>query len=240
MAQGEYLTILNSDDTFHKDRFAQCLSIFNKNKDIDLITTWINIIDDNDKTLGVKKAWLNMEPWTVSNRNKSFAKTDNYKLNALMSNFVSTTSNMMFKREVYESVGGMRNLRFAHDWDYLLRVCERFNPYNLEQPLINYRVHGSNTINTHRKWMLFEICWVIAANIDRFNALLLPKVDEESFVENIEQMFESFNFQGNEHIVRLLYWQITAMKQRGVVNPEEIYLINEKVRNKIIEYIHDE
>lgn len=239
MSEGEYITILNSDDTFDKDRFEKCLDVFNVNNEIDLVSSWINVIDERGNNLGVKKAWHNMEPWVVPNKDKSFAQTDDYKLNALMSNFVSTTSNMIFKREVYEKIGGMRNLRFTHDWDYLLRVCEYFNPFNISEALINYRIHGSNTINTHRKWMLFEICWIMAANIDRFNKMLLPRVDEKNFIENIERMFESFNFQGNDHVARILYWQMSAMKQRGINNPEEIYLSNETIRNKIIEYVKD-
>ena len=56
--------------------------------------------------------------------------------------------------------------------------------------------------------------------------------------ERLQELFlEYFNFQGNEHVVRALYWQISALKQRGVENPEEIYLTNESIRNKIIEYI---
>ena len=240
MAKGEYITILNSDDTFHKDRFKECFKIIDQNSDIDFISTWINVVDEFDESLGIKKAWLNMEPFYIANKDKTFAKTDNYVLNSLMSNFVSTTSNMIFKREVYEQVGGMRNLRFTHDWDFLLRVCENHNPYDLKKPLINYRVHGNNTISTHRKWMLFEICWIMAANLDRFEHLLLQTFDEEAFLENIELMLESFNFQGNEHVVRLLYWQISTLKHRGVINPEEIYLNNENIRNKIIEYINED
>lgn len=239
MATGDYLTILNSDDSYHQDRLKECIAVFENHTTVDFISSWINVVDQVGKTLGIKEAWLNMEPWAIENKDKTFISSGDYRLNALMSNFVSTTSNMIFKREVYEKVGGMRNLRFTHDWDFLLRVCESCHPYNLPKQLVNYRIHGENTIATHRNWMLFEICWIAAAHIEKFSHLLLPKVSIDGLVECSEKLMESFNFQGNEDVVRMMSWQIGMLKQKGIINPEEIYLDNEKLRNKVIEYIKD-
>lgn len=239
LAKGEYLTILNSDDEFSEDRFQKCIEIFEQKLDIDFISTWINIVDDKSKILGIKEAWKNMHPWEVANPKLTFLNTDNYALNALMTNFVSTTSNMMFRKKVYDEIGGMRNLRFTHDWDFLLRVCEKYNCLNLEIPLMNYRIHGTNTISSNRKWMLFEICWIIAANIDRLSKKLLTSFSHESLVNNSIELLESINFQGNDHVFWLLYFQIQTMKNTGLLNPEEIYLEDISLRNEIIKYIKD-
>lgn len=239
LAEGEYLTILNSDDEYHPNRLEKFLQAFSQNSSIDFISTWIDIVDSDSKKIGTKKAWENMEPWEIKDKDLTFAGTDDYALNALMSNFVSTTSNMIFKREVYEQVGGMRNLRFAHDWDFLLRVCSEFNCYNLKEALLSYRVHNSNTISSNRRWMLFEICWIIAANLDRFSTKLVPNLESENLIESTVKILESFNFQNNDRVFWILYWEMSAMKKRGVINPEEIYLNNENIRNKIIEYIKE-
>lgn len=239
LAEGEYLTILNSDDEYHPNRLEKSLQAFSQNSSIDFISTWIDIVDPDSKKIGTKKAWENMEPWEIKNKDLTFAGTEDYALNALMSNFVSTTSNMIFKREVYEQVGGMRNLRFAHDWDFLLRICSEFNCYNLKEALLSYRVHNSNTISSNRRWMLFEICWIIAANVDRFSTKLVPNLESENLIESTVKILESFNFQNNDRVFWILYWEISAMKKRGIINPEEIYLNNENIRNKIIEYIKE-
>jgi len=239
LGQGEYLTILNSDDEFHKDRFQECINIFTEQHDIDFISTWINIIDEKNKIKGIKEGWKNMHPWEVKNKNLTFLHSNDYALNALMANFVATTSNMIFKREVYEQIGGMRNLRFTHDWDFLLRVCSKFNCYNLEKTLMNYRVHGTNTISSNRKWMLFEVCWILAANIDKFSSQLLPSFSHVSLVNNSVNLLESFNFQGNDHVFWLLYFQIVTMKNQGLINPEEIYLEDVSLRDEIIKYIKE-
>lgn len=239
LAQGKYLTILNSDDEFHYARLEKCIQVFEANSAIDFISTWIDIIDMNSNRQGTKKAWKNMEPWDIKNKQKTFAATDDYALNALMSNFVATTSNMIFRRAVYEKIGGMRNLRFAHDWDFLLRVCADFNCYNLENALVRYRIHTTNTISSNRKWMLFEICWVIAANIDKFSKKLIPTLQPEKFVESTVKILESFNLQNNDKVFWLLYWQINNLKMAGIINPEELYLDETALRAKIIDYVKE-
>ena len=239
LAKGDYLTLLNSDDLYHHDRLEKCLQVFQNNPEIDFISTWIDIINTSENVLGTKMAWKNMEPWNIRNKELTFAGSGDYALNALMANFVSTTSNMIFKRSVYEKIGGMRNLRFTHDWDFLMRSCSNFNCFSLEESLLKYRVHETNTISSNRKWMLFEICCVVASNIDRFSSKLIPSLKEEDFSLSSVQLLESFNFQGNDHVFWLLYWQITNMQKMGIVNPEELYLSDKAIRNKIIEYIKE-
>ncbi|RXK60019.1 glycosyltransferase [Lacibacter luteus] len=239
LSKGDYLTILNSDDLYHPTRIEKCLQIFQNDSTIDFISTWLDIINVNETILGTKMAWRNMEPWNLKNKELTFAGSPDYALNALMANFVSTTSNMIFKRTVYEKIGGMRNLRFTHDWDFLLRVCSNFNCFNLEESLLSYRIHETNTISSNRKWMLFEICWIIASNIDRFNSKLIPSLKKEDFSFSSIRLLESFNFQGNDHIFWLLYWQINNMQKMGIVNPEEIYLSNKVIRDEIIEYVKE-
>lgn len=239
MARGDFLTILNSDDEYHPNRFARCIEEFRTTHELMFLSSWLEVVDVNNNLLATKMAWHNLEPWPIRNKAMSFAGQDNYSLNALMTNFVSTTSNMFFRREVYEQLGGMRNLRFSHDWDFLLRVCSQFACRNIPEPLIRYRIHDNNTISSNRRWMIFEICWTLASNIDRFAALLLGGGDAERFFENHLAFFESFNLQGNDHIFWNLYWNINQMRRLGVVNPEQIYLDDSSLREAIIRYVKD-
>lgn len=237
MARGDFLTILNSDDEFSLDRLARCLQVFAKEPELALVSSWIDVIDADNNSLGIKMGWENMEPWPVANKAASFAGSDDYALNALMNNFVSTTSNMVFRRELYELIGGMRNLRFAHDWDFLLRACSRFPCESVREPLMRYRIHGNNTISTNRKWMLFEICWVLAANLDLFAPKLMPDLMESTFKNSHLKMLESFNLQSNDQVFWVIYWHITRARHMGLSNPEEFYLRDKDFRDSIIEFI---
>lgn len=165
LSNGDYLAILNSDDEFELDRIQSCIDRSLECNDESIIVSYINVVDQFGKSLGIKRAYQNMHPWRVENIEKTFLNTFNSKLNLLQSNYISTTSNLFFSRFVYEKIGNFRPLRYAHDWDYFLRISNYFNILILEKPLLKYRLHQTNTINENQARMVFEICWTLAENV---------------------------------------------------------------------------
>lgn len=234
MATGDYLTILNSDDTYELDRLAKCIDYLKANDTTHFVCSYIKVINEVGSVQGVKKGWENMEPWPVAHKEKSFAKNKDFGRNLLMSNFISTTSNMVFTKKLYQEIGGMRNLRFAHDWDFALRAVEYGKCVIIEKSLMHYRVHGTNTIRTNRKHMLFEICWIYAANLHRFEGI---QIFNENPLTGFEEMAESLNFQGNDKLVWLLRSYINSAHKRGVVEPELELLNNTDLRESLFKYI---
>ncbi|MGQ3480968.1 glycosyltransferase [Paenibacillus sp. TY11] len=235
MATGDYLTILNSDDIYEKNRLNKCVDYLNSQANIHLVCSYIKIIDDAGKKLGIKQGWRNMEPWPVANKEKSFANSNNFVKNLLMSNFISTTSNMVFTKKLYQDIGGMRNLRFAHDWDFALRAAEYGECALIEEPLMHYRIHGTNTIHTNRKHMLFEICWIYAAHLDRFEGNVILMEDSSG----IEEMAESINLQGNDRLLWLLRSYINSARKSGMQEPELNFLENKILRESLFKYIQE-
>ena len=61
-------------------------------------------------------------------------------------NFIATTSNMLFSKRLYQKIGGFRDYRYVHDWDFALRAALLGNVLFLPQILVRYRTHASNTI----------------------------------------------------------------------------------------------
>ncbi|HAT89235.1 MAG TPA: cell wall biosynthesis glycosyltransferase [Roseburia sp.] len=235
MAKGEYLAILNSDDVYEKNRFEIMIAEMEKNPEIGFMCSYITVINDEGKKLGVKEGWKNMESWQVPHPELSFKQSNDFKKNLLMTNFTSTTSNFLIRRSLYEKIGGMRNLRFAHDWDFALRAAEVTECKMIEKPLMQYRVHNSNTISSNRKWMLFEIAWMWATNIKRFYGTLL--FVGKGSQEDIISLVESINLQGNDKIFWIILMFIEAQEKIGVTNPEEILLDNDELRNRLLEYV---
>lgn len=234
-AKGGYLAILNSDDVYEADRFGIMIAEMEKDPQIGFMCSYIRVIDNMGKDLGVKQGWKNMEPWLVPHKELSFAATDDFKLNLIMSNFTSTTSNFLFTRDLYEKIGGMRNLRFAHDWDFALRAAEVSECKIIEKPLLRYRVHESNTISSDRKWMLFEIAWMWAANLERFYGANLFK--DKNDKKDIIALVESLNLQGNDKIFWIIKCFIDSQRKLGIGRPEEILLDDVDLRNRLLEYV---
>lgn len=236
-AEGEYLAILNSDDIFMPSRLSECLSALTEGG-ADLVATWIEVINTKGKPLGIKEGWRNMLPWEVPAIDWGKHNLDAFAGNLLASNFVSTTSNVVFSRRLYEGVGGMRNLRFAHDWDFLLRACDGYRCALIEKPLLQYRIHNSNTISSNRAWMLFEICWVLATGWRRIEKnVLFRSARTQDLVEDMRLLANAINLQGNDKV----YWMIRQFLEvgsaRGIDNVEELLLDDAALRESFLAHI---
>jgi len=235
-AQGDYLAILNSDDVFHPERIAACSKQLDDG--VDLVATWIEVIDHNGKVLGIKEGWNNMLPWECKQDIRSNNGLDDFSKNLLMTNFVSTTSNVVFSRRLYEKIGGMRNLRFAHDWDFLLRAARHFKCELIEVPLLQYRIHQTNTISSNRAWMLFEICWIFAVHLQYFTEKMFPhSTCSDNISDKIDFLAQSINLQGNEKVMWMLLQYINEREKLGDTTSAETLISDEHLRSEFIRYI---
>lgn len=237
MAKGEYLAILNSDDQYEPERLAKMVQYMEKHAGTDFICTYLNVINEKGKLLGIKEGWSNMEPWLVPHPQLSWKGSEDFTENLLMANFISTTSNFLMRRRLYEKIGGMRGLRFAHDWDYALRAAEAGECVLLKEPLLKYRIHSTNTISSDRTWMLFEIAWVWAANLRRFYQTVLLE-DSKAGID-IVKIAESLNLQGNDKVFWMILLFMEAEWANGIRNPGERLLEDAALRNKFLKYVKE-
>lgn len=239
MANGDYLAILNSDDLFHPDRLARCVGHL-EDTGSDLVASWLEVIDQSGATMGIKRGWENMLPWGIPDYEQSFAADNDFALNILATNFVATTSNVVFTRRLYSAIGGMRNLRFTHDWDFLLRAAAQFSCSLLAEPLVKYRIHDSNTISSNRRWMLFEICWVLACGMRLFEGkTLYAGEDAVSWVADTQRIHKSIQLQGNDKVLWMIRQFVDARASRGVAGAELSLLDDPAVRQPFIDAIVD-
>lgn len=236
LAKGNYLAILNSDDVFHPERIAICCERLKD--EADLVASWIEVINQKGKVLGIKEGWRNMLPWTIKQPIRSISGVDDFTMNLLMTNFVSTTSNIVFSRRLYEKIGGMRNLRFVHDWDFLLRAARYFKCELIERPLLQYRTHQTNTISSDRAGMLFEICWIFAVHLKNFIAELdSHPAGAETLSEKINFLAQSINVQGNDKVLWMLLHYYEVRKKLGGVSPDETPIDEEYLRSAFVRFI---
>ncbi|MFO1304157.1 MAG: glycosyltransferase [Burkholderiales bacterium] len=64
----------------------------------------------------------------------------------LADNVAVSSGNIFVERELALSIGGFRDFRYNHDWDFCLRALARAEPVLVREPLYVYRLHGANTI----------------------------------------------------------------------------------------------
>jgi glycosyltransferase involved in cell wall biosynthesis len=232
-AMGDYLSILNSDDFYHAQRLEKSLAVLEGDSQVGIVSSYIQIVDENDQALGIKHGYKDSSPWLLENPERSFRAENDLKTALLTENYLSTTSNFVFARRWFERVGEFRPLRFAHDWDFALRMTREAELVLLPEPLLSYRVHQQNTIRQDQAAMIFEICWILAVHLP-------PSISDPNFIrqstleKRVDQLLQSIYTFNCERVLNLMLLQELSK------DPEQAMRLlepNDPVRNQYLEYI---
>lgn len=139
----DYISILNSDDAYHPERIERCLEFLGRQEDCDVVCTRLHLIDehgarvpgDDPRERRLTRLWRTIDPAARPARALGYA------------NFVKTTSNLFGRREAFLR-HPFRPYRYVHDYAFALRVALEQRLGVLDEELLLYRVHGTNTIKT--------------------------------------------------------------------------------------------
>lgn len=144
LAQGDYIAILNSDDAWYPQRLER-LHKLAKQQHYDFLVTAVDLWDDKSAAKDESEAdWL---AW-YQGLSADYQKHQNLLRTLLRGNFCITTSNFFFKRECFLAQGGFADLRYVHDYEYVLRLYRAGFKLSClwNESLLHYRLHTSNTI----------------------------------------------------------------------------------------------
>ncbi len=156
-AKGRYISILNSDDRYHPDRLQILCEILQNNSQVQLAVTGINVINSEGKSEAA--GWL-------ERGRDYYRKSGSVFFAAIRDNFICTSSNFFFRRELLLKTGLFLPLRYCHDLDFILQASVHGEVRCLDEVLLGYRVHGCNTIKESGtdggELFKFEVSSVIA------------------------------------------------------------------------------
>jgi glycosyltransferase involved in cell wall biosynthesis len=145
-AKHEWICILNSDDLFMPGRFDAIRMAARKTR-AEFVTGSMVLINDAGQVLGTKRGISEPEyPYPAELLDANLRTTRAVRQALCNQNFIATTSNMAFTRSLFNRIGGFRNLRYSHDWDFALRASLLAICAHTPTPLTKYRLHDTNTI----------------------------------------------------------------------------------------------
>ena len=166
LARGEYLSILNSDDRYAPERLEKLSRLLDENEDIDIVVTLLHPIDaQGDIVTEDMEAgkWLLWYYRALKNADEH----PDPRMALLADNFVVTTSNIFFRRFLWEKNKGFDNgLKYCHDYEYLLRIVQQHKLHLIRDFLLFYRLHDANTIVENAFLKYLEMQYVIFQTID--------------------------------------------------------------------------
>lgn len=216
-ASGEYIAVLNSDDVFLPRKLERCQEVLHKNPQIELVSGKIEAIDEAGvvQTSGITVDW--------QQRSLDFYRqSKNLPLSLLNENFITTTSNIVFSKRLWEEFGGFQALRYCHDWDFILAALLRKKVYyDMCTAHIQYRVHSYNTIAEDLAKIKVEIAGVMAVYLVEFKMHLLEK-DDVPRLRQLKQVLRTKNILELVIALMMLYLE-TGNRERfyEIINQNE-------------------
>lgn len=200
LAKGKYISILNSDDFYDKDRLKKCVNILKNNRSLAAVFSYINIIDGHGNLMDSKEG--DKSNWGKIKNKITFENQVNPLLSLLAGNFLVTTSNLFCKKEIFNKIGYFRNLRYTHDYDMFLRICQNFKTYILPELLLFYRLHSSNSFKENRAQVCFEVGLLLTDFL--LNNDIFHKNGIEGYYEFITKFYNSINTYGADRMILTL------------------------------------
>lgn len=146
LAQGQFINFLNSDDLFASNRIELLVNQLSESNAL-WGFTGVNVIDNN----GIEIPSIKLPPEVgfvyegIEHARKNYPSLS---CGLLERNFVVSTGNLFIDAKLFQQVGGFRNLKYLHDWDFILRTMRLAEPVAIDEPLYSYRLHGTNSFKS--------------------------------------------------------------------------------------------
>lgn len=143
IASGSIISIINSDDMYHPDRFQILIEEMQKHR-AEFVFSSIKYIDENDNDV------TNSNETAISfvRLQETISNFPTVGFACLNSNMAISSGNFVFTKSLWERIGKFNSYRYCHDWDFLLRVIPEAEPLFVNQDLYYYRFHGTNTFSS--------------------------------------------------------------------------------------------
>ncbi len=151
MSSGRYINIINSDDYMSERRIERLIDIAMKDN-IRFIFTRVGYVDDKNRDITFNDPFC----YELFQKQSDIAKFPTVGYSLLMSNVSISTGNMFFEKRLYDDVGGFRDYKYVHDWDFILRCLLHTEPFYLDESHYFYRIHDRNSFKSLQSVAKFE------------------------------------------------------------------------------------
>ena len=143
--KGEFITLLDADDTCLPSRLEQQLNAFEQDNSLGMCGCLVHYVDKSGESISLAD-------------NKPFDY--NSILDQIKDRNVFTGSTVMIRSEVWKSIGGYRDFFNAmgyEDYDLTSRIVERFPAINLNEALYIYRQYPGSTSKKNLLYNPFKL-----------------------------------------------------------------------------------
>lgn len=143
----EWIAVLNSDDAFVAGRF-EAVASHPAFADSDFVFGNLLLMNEASHLVGAKRGPLDAGvPFPPLFNPPAMIAAGEFLDLLSHQNYLGSTSNMVFRKGLHAAIGGFRNYRYVHDWDFALRAMVSGRALYVQRYLTAYRTHAHNTIS---------------------------------------------------------------------------------------------
>ena len=188
-AKGEFISFLDADDVFYTNKLSNQLKIFSELKDIILVHSKVEIINNTELKFDYEFAF--------DNKDKEY-KLDE-QVNWLVDNRICN-STVIVKSIILKNIQfGLPQLFQFEDWLLWSLIAQKGNFYYQNSPQIKYRIHSASATNSILKNELitpyskieFLISYYLLNKNNKASLLILKKIKEE--INNLVRIYSNGN-----------------------------------------------
>ncbi|MDZ7894495.1 MAG: glycosyltransferase [Sphingobium sp.] len=140
---GDYIAVINSDDLYAPTRIERLMSAMADAKS-EIAFSLVNVFSsDDEKNRGLD--YPNNFLLFPLRQRMEIAQNPTVSFSLLRWNIATSTGNLIFSRNLYSKVGSFLQLKYCHDWDFVLQSSFYYEPAAVLEPLYYYRLHGNNS-----------------------------------------------------------------------------------------------
>ncbi len=143
--QGEYIFLSDQDDIWQKGKIEKALAVMEKKRDILSLCSSFDYIDENDELLNLKSE-ENTSNHGLINKRTERGELIKIPFKTVLHSNIAPGCATVIRKELKERFVGYSKSIIAHDWEVNLLSASEEGLYFLNEPLILYRIHSSNTL----------------------------------------------------------------------------------------------
>ena len=142
LSTGEFVNVLNSDDRFAPSRLIKMVDAVTRSGE-----SWgfsrVAFLDRDGHAIGAETS---LRAADLAYLTDNVGATDTLGFSFLSGNPSISSGALFFARELFDRLGGFRDFRYNHDWDFCLRASLLAEPVFVASAEYDYRLHSRNTI----------------------------------------------------------------------------------------------
>lgn len=236
-AKGEYIASLDSDDIWYDSKLEEQIAYLEQHKEMGACFSWAEFIDEEGELYSSTKRECDCDIHIFMHENRTQAQCLRYFFDN--DNYLCRSSVVMRAAVVQELGGFDPRFRVLHDYEYWVRMIQKYQVYIFQKPLVWYRrvSAGNNSLSAVN---LKNVTRVLNEH-QMITYTMIKEMDRQIFCEAFRDLLKK-EVTNETQLLCEKYFVLLHWTMLGTVNNRQpaIRFFHDFMDEHVIEYLKQE